>query len=111
MSACDYIREWRARQPFSGMVAPERHHNLLVRALWFKQRAWEADAELDGAPYPSAEYDEAFDESLAADEKYEAAIIEAWALRALERGYVPMTHANTNTLLPEQSFSNKEAGI
>lgn len=93
MSPIDYIREYRAKRSPGSMVAPWAHRSLLVRAMWWKIKGREWEVARNAAPYPSAEWDEAFDEALSADEKYEAAIIEAWTLRALERGYTQSQRA------------------
>jgi hypothetical protein len=111
MTAADYINQYHARRSPFDMVAPWKHRNLLIRAAYWKQqkRMWEATR--DGAPHPSAQYDEAFDAAMAADEKYEASIIEAWTLRALERGYT-VSSVTTRELSPsmaDHANSNERA--
>jgi hypothetical protein len=84
-TAADYINEYLARRAPIDMVAPYRHRNLLIRALWFKQARWEAEAIVRDCAKPSAEYDAAFDAMIDAGDKHRAAIIDAAKNRALTR--------------------------
>jgi hypothetical protein len=84
-TAASYITEYIARRAPYDMVAPSRHRNLLVRALWWKQERWEQEAIVEACAKPSAEFDEAFDAMFDADEKWEAIIRDAWSYRAVSR--------------------------
>ena len=85
-SAADYIRQFRTRQSVTFTGHPSRHSNMLIRALWWKQEAWKAEAELEDAAYPSAEHDEAHDAYVSAKAKWRMAVRDAWLNRAMERG-------------------------
>lgn len=86
-SSADYILEWKARGGInSRMVAPWRHENPLVQALYFKQRMWEAAADLRAATYPSDAWDLAYDSEAKNDDRWRELIIDAWQSRFLERG-------------------------
>lgn len=92
-SACDYLRLYRARSRggyVHGMVAPWRHENPLVRALYHKQEMWAAEREIiDCGKQPSAELDEAVDRFDDRALKWEEIIQHAWLTRAMSRGTIP----------------------
>lgn len=86
MTAGQYIKDYLERRAPADMVKPWRHVNLLIRALWWKQARWIAEASLEGCARPSAEYDQAYDAMIDAGDKHRAVILDAWELRAMERG-------------------------
>jgi hypothetical protein len=86
MTATDYINEYLARRAPYDMVAPWRHRNLLIRALWHKQERWAEAETMEGCEKPSAKFDKAFDAYIKAGTQYQKAILDAWENRKLERG-------------------------
>lgn len=85
MTAADYINEYVARRAPIDMVAPWRSSKPLVKALWFKQARWAAEATVANCAKPSAEYDEAYDAMVTAKLQHMSLTIDAWKNRAIER--------------------------
>lgn len=95
----DYITRWEANRGL-GMVAPWLHHDWRVRALHYKRRNAYFEAIVTDCAKPSAEYDEAFDAMIDADEKYENVIRTAafhrLAANANHFPSIPEQHSNRN---------------